>query len=98
MIRVLLPYHLRTLAQVDGEIQLDVPEPVTLAAVLNALESRHPELRGTIRSHEQRQRRAFIRFFTCKEDLSNEPPDVQLPPPVVAGREPLLIVGAIAGG
>ena len=98
MIRVVLPYHLRTLARVEGEIQLQVPEPRTLSAVLDALELRHPELRGTIRSHDQRQRRAFIRFFACREDLSNESPDVELPAAVLAGREPLLIVGAIAGG
>ena len=98
MIRVELPYHLRTLARVTGEVRLDVGEPVTLTAVLNALEERHPVLRGTIRDHETLKRRPFVRFFACKEDLSLEPPETRLPAAVVDGAEPFLIVGAIAGG
>lgn len=98
MIRVALPYHLRNLAGVEGELQLDIPGPPTLGAVLDAIENRHPVLRGTLRDHDTRQRRAFIRFFACKEDLSLEPMDIVLPPAIADGREPLLIVGAIAGG
>jgi len=98
MIRVVLPAHLRTLARVDGEVKLHVAGPVTLAAVLDALEAAYPPLRGTMRDHVTRRRRAFLRFFACEEDLSNEPPDAPLPDAVVAGVEPLLIVGAMAGG
>ena len=98
MIRVLLPFHLRTLARVEGEVQLDVPPPVTARSVLDALEARYPVLRGTIRDHGTLKRRPFIRFFACKEDLSNDPPDVALPDSVVTGAEPFLIIGAIAGG
>jgi molybdopterin synthase sulfur carrier subunit len=98
MIRVLLPLHLRTLARVDSEVQLEVANPVTLRSVLDALEGRYPMLRGTLREHATLQRRPFIRFFACKEDLSLESPETKLPDAVVAGAEPLLIVGAIAGG
>ena len=98
MIRVVLPFHLRTLARVDGEVQLEVEPPVTLRAVLEALEARYPVLRGTIRDHGTLRRRPFLRFFACKEDMSNDPPDTPLPDAVIAGAEPFLIVGAIAGG
>ncbi len=98
MIRVVLPFHLRTLAQVEDEVTLDVPGPVTLGSVLDALEARHPVLRGTIRDHETLRRRAFVRFFACKEDLSLDPPETPLPAAVIAGEEPFLIVGAMAGG
>ena len=96
--RVALPYHLRTLAQVAGEVRLEVGGPVTLGAVLDALESRYPVLRGTIRDPLTLQRRPLVRFFACKEDFSNETSDVKLPEAVANGVEPLLIVGAIAGG
>ncbi|MEK6288040.1 MAG: MoaD/ThiS family protein [Acidobacteriota bacterium] len=98
MIRVELPYHLRTLAKVDDEVQLDVQGQVTLRSVLDALEARYPMLRGTIRDHVTGQRRPFLRFFACEEDLSHEPPDAALPEAVASGAEPLLVVGAIAGG
>jgi len=98
MIRVVLPYHLRNLARVDGEVQLEVASPATLRSVLDALEARYPVLRGTIRDHGTLKRRPFVRFFACKEDLSLEPPETQLPNEVVSGAEPFLIVGAIAGG
>jgi hypothetical protein len=98
MIRIVLPYHLRNLARVDGEVQLEVQNPVTLGAVLEALEARYPALRGTIRDHGTLKRRPFIRFFACKEDLSHEPPETRLPEAVVSGSEPFLIVGAMAGG
>ena len=98
MIRVELPPHLRTLAKVSGEVQLDVPEPPTPRAVLDALEARYPVLRGTIRDHVTQERRAFIRFFACSEDLSHDSPDSPLPAPVVQGAEPFIILGAIAGG
>jgi molybdopterin synthase sulfur carrier subunit len=98
MIRVVLPYHLRTLAHVDGELTLDVEGPATLRSVLDALEARYPALRGTIRDHATGRRRAFIRFFACEEDLSNEPPDAPLPDAVARGAEPFFVVGAIAGG
>jgi hypothetical protein len=97
-IRVVLPYHLRNLARVDEEVALDVPEPVTIAATLDALEARFPMLRGTIRDHGTLKRRPFIRYFACKEDLSLEPTDTVLPDAVVAGAEPFLVVGAMAGG
>lgn len=98
MIRVVLPYHLRTLARVEGEVELEVSGPITLRAVLDALETRHPSLRGTIRDHGTLQRRPFIRFFACKEDLSHEPPETPLPEAITSGAEPLMIVGAMAGG
>ena len=98
MIRVALPYHLRNLARVDGEVELDVPAPVTVGAVLDALENKYPVLRGTIRDHGTLKRRPFIRFFACKEDLSNEPADAKLPEAVLTGAEPFLVVGAMAGG
>ena len=98
MIRVVLPAHLRTLARVEGEVQLDVEGPVTQRSVLDALEARYPMLRGTLRDHVTQQRRPFVRFFACEQDLSHEPPDAPLPDAVVAGSEPFLVVGAIAGG
>ena len=98
MIRVVLPYHLRTLANVGAEVQLDVKGPVTQRAILNALEARYQMLTGTIRDHVTRQRRPFLRFFACGEDLSFESPDAQLPDKVASGKEPFLVVGAIAGG
>jgi molybdopterin synthase sulfur carrier subunit len=97
-VRVRLPTHLRRLARVEGEIQVDVAAPVTLAAVLDAVESRHPALRGAIRDRATGRRRAFVRFFACEEDLSHDPPDTLLPDPVTSGAEPLLVVGAMAGG
>lgn len=98
MIRVAIPFHLRTLAQVTGEVHLEVPPPVTIAAILDALEARHPVLRGTIRELRTGKRRPLLRFFACEEDISFEPMNVPLPEAIVAGREPLQIVGAIAGG
>jgi hypothetical protein len=98
VIRVVLPLHLRRLAGTDGEVQLDIDGPVTRQAVLDALEARHPPLVGTIRDHFTQERRAFLRFFACGEDLTHDPPDAPLPEPVVAGKEPFLIVGAMAGG
>lgn len=98
MIRVVLPAHLRTLARVDGEVKLDVEGQPTQRAVLDALEDRYPMLRGTIRDQVTQQRRAFVRFFACEEDLSNELPDAPLPDAVVTGAEPFLVVGAMAGG
>jgi sulfur-carrier protein len=98
MIRIVLPQHLRTLARVSGEVQLDVEGPVTQRSVLDALELRYPMLQGTIRDHVTQQRRAFLRFFACEEDLSHEPPDAPLPEAVTSGREPFLVIGAIAGG
>ncbi len=98
MIRVALPAHLRTLAHVDGEVKLHVEGQVTQRAVLDALEARYPMLRGTIRDHVTQQRRAFVRFFACEQDVSHEPPDAPLADAVATGAEPFLIVGAIAGG
>ena len=98
VIRVTLPAHLRTLARVDGEVELQVSGRVTQGAVLDALEARYPMLRGTIRDQRTGKRRAFIRFFACEQDLSHEPPDTPLPGPVAAGTEPYLIVGAMPGG
>ncbi len=98
MIRVVLPQHLRTLASVGGEVQLEVEGPATISAVLDALEARYPMLCGTIRDHVTRQRRPFLRFFACEEDWSHQPSDQPLPVEVVSGKEPLLIIGAIAGG
>lgn len=97
-IRVVLPFHLRTLARVDGEVQLDVAEPVTIAAVLDVLEARYPNLRGTIRDHGTLKRRPFVRFYANREDLSHEPPETKLPDEILNGTEPFLIVGAMAGG
>jgi len=97
-IRVVLPAHLRTLARVEGEVRLELERPPTQATVLDALESRYPVLRGTIRDHVTHKRRAFVRFFACESDLSHDAPDAPLPDPVAAGNEPFLIVGAMAGG
>jgi len=98
MIRVVLPHHLRTLAGVGAEVKIEVDGPATQRAVLDALEAQYPMLRGTIRDHGTLQRRAFLRFFACEEDLSHESPDAVLPEAVAAGREPFVILGAIAGG
>jgi hypothetical protein len=98
MIRVVLPAHLRTLARVNGEVQLESSAPVTLGSVLDELEARYPVLRGSIRDHVTLRRRPFVRFFACEEDLSHEPPETALPQAVVSGSEPLLIIGALAGG
>jgi len=100
MIRVVLPYHLRNLAKIEGEVQVEVEvaRPATIEAVLDALESMYPALRGTMRDHATRRRRPFIRFFACREDFSLEPPGTALPEAVVSGSEPFLIVGAMAGG
>ena len=100
MIRVLLPPHLRTLARIkdEVEVELEVARPATVRSVLDALEARYPVLRGTIRDHVTLQRRPFLRFFACEEDLSHEPPDTPLPDAVVSGKEPLIVLGAIAGG
>src|SRR3954470_14228648 len=98
MIRLVLPAHLRTLAQVNGEVNLDVDGPATQRSVLDALEARYPVLRGTIRDHVSQRRRPFLRFFACEEDLSLERPDDPLPDAVAAGAEPFLVVGAVAGG
>jgi sulfur-carrier protein len=97
-VRVKLPTHLRRLARVDGEVRVDVDGPVTLAAVLDALEARHPVLRGAVRDRGTGRRRAFVRFFACEEDLSHAPPDAPLPDAVARGAEPVLVVGAMAGG
>jgi sulfur-carrier protein len=97
-IRVVLPAHLRTLARVDGEVKLDVEEPITQRSVLDTLEAGYPMLRGTIRDQVTHQRRAFVRFFACQEDLSHESPDAPLPDAVASGAEPFLVVGAMAGG
>jgi hypothetical protein len=98
MIRVVLPSHLRKLARVDGEVQLEVEGQATQRSVLDALENRYPMLRGTIRDHTTQRRRPFVRFFACQEDLSNEVPDAPLPEAVATGAEPFLVVGAMAGG
>ncbi|HEY3688505.1 MAG TPA: MoaD/ThiS family protein [Streptosporangiaceae bacterium] len=98
MIRVVLPGHLRALAAVEGEVLLDVPGPVTQRSVLDALEARYPVLCGTIRDHDSTKRRAFVRFYACQEDLSNDPPDTPLPDQVATGAEPYLVVGSMAGG
>jgi hypothetical protein len=98
MIRVVLPAHLRMLAKVAGEVQLDLEGPATQRSVLNALEVRYPMLRGTIRDHDTQKRRPFVRFFACEQDLSHESPDAPLPDAVASGAEPFLLVGAIAGG
>jgi len=98
MIRVVLPAHLRTLARIEGDVQLEVEGRPSVNSVLDALEARYPMLRGTLRDHVTHQRRPFVRFFACQEDLSHDSPDTPLPEPVAAGQEPFLIVGAIAGG
>ena len=98
MIRIVLPYHLRMLARVEGEVRLDVEGRATLRSVLDALEARNPMLRGTIRDHVTQLRRPMLRFFACEEDLSHEPPDALLPAAVASGAEPFFVVGAIAGG
>ena len=98
MIRLILPPHLRTLAKVDGEVKLEVEGPATQRSVLDALEARYPMLRGTIRDHVTLQRRPFLRFFACEEDLTHEPPDAPLPEAVTSGKEPFVVLGAIAGG
>ncbi|HZO30093.1 MAG TPA: MoaD/ThiS family protein [Chloroflexota bacterium] len=98
MIRVVLPYHLRTLARVDGEVKLEVPGDVTQRSVLDALEASYPMLCGTIRDHTTKKRRALVRFFACGEDLSNEPLDAPLPERIATGEEPYLVVGSMAGG
>jgi len=98
MVRVVLPHHLRTLAHVDSEIALDVQGPVTQRSVLDALEARYPMLCGAIRDHNTQQRRAFLRFFACEEDLTHDSPDAPLPDAVASGKEPFLVIGAIAGG
>jgi molybdopterin synthase sulfur carrier subunit len=98
MIRILLPSHLRVLAQIPGEIQLQVPTPVTVRAILDTIEAKYPMLRGTIRDHVTHKRRPMVRFFACEEDLSHESPDTPLPDAVAQGKEPFFIIGAIAGG
>jgi len=98
MIQVVLPPHLRTLAKVSGDVELEVAPPVTQRAVLDALESKYPMLRGTIREHDTLKRRAFLRFFACEEDITHESPDTPLPEPVASGKEPFFVIGAIAGG
>jgi molybdopterin synthase sulfur carrier subunit len=98
MIRVVLPFHLRNLAKTGTEIQVEVPAPVTLGGVISAVEAQYPVLRGTIRDHGTLKRRPLVRFFACKEDLSNEPSETKLPDDVTNGKEPLMIVGAMAGG
>jgi hypothetical protein len=98
MIRVILPFHLRTLARIEGEVNLEVAAPITQRSVLDALEARYPMLCGTIRDHVTQERRPFLRFFACEEDLSHESPDSPLPEAVASGAEPYMIIGAIAGG
>src|SRR5205809_5872531 len=98
MIRIVLPYHLRTLAQLEGEAQVEVAGPATQRSVLDALEARYPTLRGTIRDHVTQKRRPFLRFFACEQDLSHELPDAPLPDAVASGAEPFFVVGAVAGG
>lgn len=98
MIRVVLPFHLRNLAHVGSEVTLEVAPPITQRSVLDALEARYPMLQGAIRDHNTRQRRAFLRFFACEEDLTHQPPDAPLPEAVASGKEPFIVIGAIAGG
>jgi sulfur-carrier protein len=98
MSRVVLPTQLKALAQVKGEVQLDIEGPVTQSAVLDALEERYPMLRGTLRDQHTHKRRPFVRFFACQQDLSHEPPETLLPPPIATGAEPFLVIGAMAGG
>ena len=98
MIRIVLPFHLRNLAHVGSEVTLEVEAPATLRSVLDALEARYPMLRGAVRDHDTQQRRPFLRFFACEEDLSHESPDAPLPDAVASGKEPFIVIGAIAGG
>ncbi len=98
MIRVVLPAHLRIVARVEGEIRIEIQGPATVGSVLDALEARYPALRGTLRDHATRQRRPYVRFFACQQDLSHDPADAPLPDPVASGAEPFLVIGAIAGG
>lgn len=98
MIRVVLPYHLRTLAHVGSEVAIEVTSPVTIGCLLDALETQYPMLCGTIRDHVSKERRAFLRFFACEQDLSHDSPDTPLPEDVVSGKEPFIVIGAIAGG
>jgi len=98
MVRVALPFHLQKLAKVDGEVQLDLPAPVTQRAILDALEARYPVLRGTIRDHVTQKRRAFVRFFACEQDLSHDSPDTPLPDAIATGAESFVVLGAMAGG
>ena len=98
MIRVVLPFHLRTLSRVDGEVLLDVGAPVTRNSILDALEARYPMLRGTIRDHDTGKRRPLVRFYACNKDLSHDDPDAPLPEDIAAGRAPFMVIGAIAGG
>jgi hypothetical protein len=98
MIRIILPFHLRTLAHVGSEVELEVEAPITQRSVLDALEARYPMLRGAIREHGTQQRRPFLRFFACEEDISHQSPDAPLPDAVISGKEPFIIIGAIAGG
>jgi hypothetical protein len=98
MVRVILPTHLRNLAHVGSEVSLEVPPPITQRSILDALEARYPMLRGTIRDHGTLQRRAFLRFFACEQDLSHDSPDTPLPEAIASGKEPLIVLGAIAGG
>ena len=98
MIRLILPPHLRTLAQVRGDVELEVAAPITQRSILDALETRYPMLRGTIRDHVTQQRRPFLRFFACEQDLTHEPPDAPVPDAVASGKEPFIVLGAIAGG
>lgn len=98
MVRVIIPPHLRTLARVDGDVELEISGPVTQRSVLDALEERYPMLRGAIREHDTLKRRAFLRYFACEEDLSHEAPDAPLPEAVASGKEPFIVIGAIAGG
>ena len=97
-VRIVLPHHLRTLAKIGDEVQVEAAEPVTIRSVLDALEARYPMLRGTIREHGTLKRRAFVRFFACEQDLSHEAPDTPLPGAVASGREPFFVIGAMAGG
>ena len=97
-IRIILPAHLRTLAGVTGEVQLDLPAPVTVQAILDTLEARYPALRGTVRDHATGKRRPLVRFYACEQDLSHDPMDKPLPEPVAAGREPFMVIGSMAGG
>ena len=98
MIRVVLPAHLRTLARITGDVELEIEGPITQRSVLDALEARYPALSGTLRDHATQIRRPFVRFFACEQDLSHEPPDAPLPEPVMRGTEPFLVIGALAGG
>jgi hypothetical protein len=98
MVRVHLPYHLKVLGKIDGEVELDLPGAVTQRSILDALEARYPMLRGTIRDHQTQLRRAFVRFYGCQKDLSNESPDAPLPEAISTGKEPFLVIGALAGG